>query len=132
MQPGASQHGDGDHRLYRFDESGEDSSQTSNEHSTASNASSNDSMPTHPLSEQEWRRLSQVASHCQNSAATFEEFVVALVREFLLNRFPTKSLQQNVLEQMSLRIGQTLCGDPFSKQRLMDLRQNLRGSHHEC
>ncbi len=131
MQPDSSQYGDGDNRLYRFDESGDPKGDSSSDEGDSESAASSQESSHPPLSEQEWQRLTEVARRCRSTGTTFEEFVVALVREFLSTRIADAATKSVVLDQMSLRIGQTLCGDPFSKQRLMDLRQTLQGMHHE-
>jgi hypothetical protein len=79
------------------------------------------------LSTVEWSLLCEVARKFDGGQSTLEEFVVELVETFLSNRFPATVSTAEYLKQMSRSIGQTLCSDPLSRQRLVDFHQHLRG-----
>ena len=79
------------------------------------------------LTNDEWTQLQKVAREFESSPHTFEEFVIALVSAFLLNRFPATVSNMEYLKQVSLSIAQSFCGDPLSRQRLLEFQQQLRG-----
>ncbi len=61
MQPDSSQYGDGDNRLYRFDESGDPKGDSSRDEGYSESAANSQESSHPPLSEQEWQRLTDVA-----------------------------------------------------------------------
>lgn len=79
------------------------------------------------LSQYEWSKLCEVAKEFDGGQSTLEEFVIALVGTFLSIRFPATVTTGQYLQQMSRSIGQTLCSDPLSRQRLVDFHQHLCG-----
>ena len=79
------------------------------------------------LSKVEWSQLFEVAREFDGGQSTLEEFVIEMVETFLSIRFPATVTTSAYLKQMSRSIGQTLCSDPLSRQRLVDFHQHLRG-----
>lgn len=64
------------------------------------------------------------AYDCSESDVPLAEFATRLVDIYLREQFAA-SLAAASVERMSRTIGQTLCGDPTSRQRLIDLQRQL-------
>jgi hypothetical protein len=78
-----------------------------------------------PVSPEEWRCLRQIAARHPSQGRSFEEFAIELVAEFLRGRLPASVVEGETFERMSRAIGGTLCSDPVSKQRLIELQKQL-------
>ncbi len=79
------------------------------------------------LTSSEWSRLGEVARQYAGGDA-FENFVVELVETLLRMRFPAFAQTKSDVCAMSRRIGQTLCSDPSSRQRLAEFHRQLCGN----
>jgi hypothetical protein len=80
------------------------------------------------LSDSEWQLLRQVAARSDSSDIDFLELSTRIIEAFLLQRFPKTLNDTTGVHRMSQSISQTLCGDPSSRQRLVEFLQHLRGS----
>ncbi|MEQ1826799.1 MAG: hypothetical protein ABL921_12670 [Pirellula sp.] len=79
------------------------------------------------INDQELERLHRVARESESKGLAFDAFVVELVRELLQNRLPSAVVSALSIPHMSEMIGSTLCSDPVSRQRLLELQQQLLG-----
>jgi hypothetical protein len=61
----------------------------------------------------------------QQSDEPMDRWSVSIVRALLEMRMPEAVLKTKSLEHMSLVIASTLCSDPASKQRLIELQTQL-------
>jgi hypothetical protein len=76
---------------------------------------------------EEWDRLRRVVLAAQQSNAPIDQWCPALVRELLEMRLPQPVRETKSLDHMSRMIASTLCSDPASKQRLIELQSQLLG-----
>lgn len=67
------------------------------------------------------------AFDCSDADVPLSEFATRLVDIYLREQFAT-SLATASVERMSHTIGETLCGDPTSRQRLIELQRQLTES----
>jgi hypothetical protein len=74
---------------------------------------------------EEWDRLRQVLVEAQDKGEPMDRWSCSLVRALLEMRLPDAVLKTKSLEHMSQMIASTLCSDPTSKQKLMELHTQL-------
>jgi len=74
---------------------------------------------------EEWDRLRAILVEAQQSDESMDRWSVSIVRALLEMRMPEAVLKNKSLDHMSLVIASTLCSDPASKQRLIDLQTQL-------
>ena len=81
------------------------------------------------LSREEWELLRSVTIKSDENQVEFTESTTRIIEAFLHTRFPKTLANQKNLRRMSESIAQTLCGDPTSRQRLVEFLQHLRAAN---
>ncbi len=81
------------------------------------------------LSGDEWELLHNVTIKSDESQMEFAESTTRIIEAFLYKRFPKTLANQKNLRRMSESIAQTLCGDPTSRQRVVEFLQHLRAAN---
>lgn len=77
------------------------------------------------INPEEWDRLRHVTALAQQSGEPMDRWCVSMVRALLEMRMPDAVMKTKSLDHMSLVIASTLCSDPASKQRLIELQNQL-------
>lgn len=74
---------------------------------------------------EEWDRLRAILDAARQAGEPMDRWSVSIIRALLEMRMPEAVLKTKSLEHMSLVIASTLCSDPASKQRLIELQTQL-------
>ncbi len=79
----------------------------------------------HKITPTEWASYVKVARAVKDRGESFQEFVVCLVAHHLAIYLPKKTQDSVSLKKMSEAIGQTLCSDPGSREKLLAFQEQL-------
>ncbi len=77
------------------------------------------------LKPEEWDRLREIVLAAQRASEPMDQWSCSLVHALLEMRLPQSVSKTKSLDHMSRMISATLCGDPASKQRLIELQTQL-------